>query len=233
MVSGSHRSRLRDALSALPLEGTPLEQICQACVALLGVTGAAAVLMSDDESGARVAASNTGAAQIEDLQFTLGQGPCLRAFRTSLPVIVPELLGTDASSWPEFAEQAVKAGARAVFALPLCLGTIRLGVLYLYRSTPGPLTDEQLTDALGLADFTTAEVLTSQSGSEPEELGRELGGGWTRRAIVHAATGMAAAQLDTDLAEALARIRQHAAAEGRSIYSVAADVVERRLRFEP
>ena len=44
---------------------------------------------------------------------------------------------------------------------------------------------------------------------------------------------MVAAQLSSDVGDALARLRAHAYAEDRTLTSVAADVVARRLRFDP
>ena len=50
--------------------------------------------------------------------------------------------------------------------------------------------------------------------------------------MIHQATGMIAAQLDDTVANALARLRAAAFASGRSMYDVAQDVVERRVRFD-
>lgn len=211
----------------------PLEQVCRGSVTLLDVSGAAVIVMSTEETGAAVVVSNAGAAAVEDLQFTLGEGPCLRAFQTGSPVFEPELLDGSLFRWPEFSRQAVAAGARAVFALPLQLGAVRLGVLYLYRAEPGMLTDAQLADGFELAEMTTTLLLEAQAGAVGTgDLAPSLAGGWAHRAVVHQAAGMVAAQAGVDLAEALARLRARAFGDDRSIYDVAFDVVERRLRFE-
>ena len=52
------------------------------------------------------------------------------------------------------------------------------------------------------------------------------------RIVVHQATGMIAAQLDATPADALARLRATAFQSGRSIYDIAQDVVERRVRLD-
>ena len=52
------------------------------------------------------------------------------------------------------------------------------------------------------------------------------------RIVIHQASGMIAAQLDDTMASALARLRAAAFANGRSMYDVAQDVVERRVRFD-
>jgi AmiR/NasT family two-component response regulator len=54
-----------------------------------------------------------------------------------------------------------------------------------------------------------------------------------RRAELFQAQGMVMVQLGVSLADALARIRAHAYATNRPLREVAADIVARRLRFDP
>jgi AmiR/NasT family two-component response regulator len=93
------------------------------------------------------------------------------------------------------------------------------------------LSPGHLADGLDLAEMAMMAVLELQSHAAPGELGAGLSDGWAHRAAVHQATGLVATQLDTKLADALARIRAHAFAEDRTIYSVAADIVSGALRL--
>jgi len=127
---------------------------------------------------------------------------------------------------------------RAVFAFPLRIGAISVGVLTAHRGVPGPLVEGQLADALALAEAVGVLLLHGApvgDGGDGVLLGEGRRGGWagpgTHRAEVHQATGMVSVQLDVSLAEALVRLRAHAYAQDRGIAEVAADVVARRLRF--
>jgi len=174
--------------------------------------------------------------ELEDLQFTLGQGPGLDA-AAGATVLIADLAAA-AARWPVFAPGAAALGVRAVFALPLRIGAISVGALLAHRATPGPLADGALADAFALADAVTVLLLHRQStGTDrAETAGDEPGPNWahpaTYRAQVHQATGMISVQLGVSLAEALVRLRAHAYADGRLIAEVAADVVARRLRFD-
>jgi AmiR/NasT family two-component response regulator len=53
------------------------------------------------------------------------------------------------------------------------------------------------------------------------------------RAEVHQATGMISVQLGVGLEEAFVRLRAHAFASNAGLGDVAAEVVDRRLRFGP
>lgn len=163
---------------------------------------------------------------LEDLQFTLGQGPGPQAAASGEPVLVSDLREQTAR-WPVFAPGAIDLKVRAVFAFPLRIGAISVGVLTAYRVAPGPLAGPQLADALALADAITAVLLDRADGPRA---------GWaqpaTYRAEVHQAVGMISVQLDVSMAEALVRLRAYAYGNERPIAEVAADVVARRLRFE-
>lgn len=92
------------------------------------------------------------------------------------------------------------------------------------------LSDDQLSDALAAAAIARDAVLSGQYASGGlEDL---LAAAGIDRLVVHQATGMIAAQLDETVANALARLRAAAFTSGRSMYDLAQDVVERRVRFD-
>jgi hypothetical protein len=230
-MDGDRLAPLVARLDALAPGCARLEQVCRGSVTLLDVSGAAVILMAEQEPGALTASFGARVAEVEDLQFALGEGPCLEAHRQGAPVFVPDLSDGHQEQWSAFAVAAVAMGARAVFVLPLQLGAIRLGVLYLYRDQPGMLSPTQIADALDLAELAVLTALDLQRHATGGWLAPGLEGDWAHRAAVHQATGMVSAQLSTDLTGALLRIRGHAAESKRSIYTVAADIISGRLRL--
>ena len=70
--------------------------LCGACVAVLDVSGAGITLMGGTNTGP-VCCSNDRMRALEELQFTLGEGPCQDAFRTGQSVSVPDLSADDAN----------------------------------------------------------------------------------------------------------------------------------------
>jgi hypothetical protein len=136
-------------------------EICRACVTCLGVDGAAISLLTATASRETLPATDPTAATLEDLQFTLGEGACMEAALSGRPVLVPDIGDHVLTSrWPMFADAvAEQTDVRALFALPLQLGTINLGVLDLYRTTAGPLRGHELRDALAAADTATLMLL--------------------------------------------------------------------------
>ena len=204
-----------------------------ACTNALPVTGVGLALMTGDGHAGTVAVSDEPAAAMEELQFTLGEGPCMECSATDRPVLQPDLARTGPGRWPEFSSGALGVGIRAIFALPLQVGAIRLGVLDLYRDTIGDLTTDELTEALDFADAATALLLHLQGQTSLE--GPGLGGIEVieDRAEIHQATGMISVQGGMKMADALVRLRARAYASERPILEIAHDVLVHRISFDP
>ncbi|HUY25012.1 MAG TPA: GAF and ANTAR domain-containing protein [Candidatus Saccharimonadales bacterium] len=204
------------------------DHLCQLSAEVAGVTGAGIMLMSDDPFPQGSLCSTDGvSALIEELQFTLGQGPCIDAFRDDQVVSEPDLAGPTSFRWPALCPPLLAAGARALFGFPLRVGGIRMGALNLYQDHPGDLSAAQHADALSLA-YVSARVVLSQSG-DLDVLG--AGPGADFHLVVHQAAGMVSVQLGVSLAEALVRLRARAFAQDTNVDKVADLVVSRTLRF--
>ncbi|MFF2129385.1 hypothetical protein ACFVW1_29195 [Streptomyces olivochromogenes] len=118
--------------------------------------------------------------RLEELQLTLGQGPCVDAYLHGSAVLTPDLpTGELQHRWAVFADAAVEAGARASFVLPPQMGAISPGVLDLYSDVPTVLDTEEPADALAFADLATLLLLDApieETGAPIEETGAPIGG---------------------------------------------------------
>lgn len=228
-------NRLMRILAQLSSGGTTepeAARLCQVCAKVAAVSGAGIMLMTGDEEQGSLCSSDEVSTVIEELQYTLGEGPCVDAYHTNRPVIEPDLAEPANPRWLAFTPPAVEAGARAIFGFPLQVGAVRLGALNLYRDQPGPLSDEQYADALVLAGVAAQAVLGMQAQAPPGMLAAELDQEANFRFVVHQAAGMVAVQLGISVGEAILRLRAHAFGNERLLVEVAEDVVARRLRFD-
>ena len=227
------RDILVSILSDTPERPASLPQrLCSAAASSLTVTGVGMAMMTDRGHEGVVGATDGAARTMEDLQFSLGEGPCLDASTQGRPVLQPDLARTAPQRWLGFGPAVLEAGVAAIFAFPLNIGGIRLGVLDLYRDTPGNLDQAEVRVALTYADAASVLLLHLQSQMGPDEgLHPQLVDGVSGRPEVHQATGMISVQAAVGLTEALLLLRAHAFAHDRPIIDVAHDVVQRRLRF--
>jgi hypothetical protein len=214
---------------------TQSARICALCTDLLGVSGAGISVVTTAGNRGTVCASDPISARIEELQFTLGEGPCVDAVRSGIPVLVGDLSEPGdlvVERWPAFLEGAAAAGVRAVFAFPLRIGAINVGAMDLYRAAPGDLTASQLPAALMAADAAALAILRLDTGTD-DLFADDSDINSTYQLQVHQATGMVSVQAGVSMEEAFLLLRARAFAAGRPIVDVATDVVERRLRFGP
>lgn len=202
--------------------------LCSTCVDVLQVSGAGISIMSGHHSGP-VCSSSEVVRRLEDLQFSLGEGPCHDACTTATVVTEPDLARTHRPAWPNYTPAALDLGACAVFAFPLSMGAGVVGVLTLYHDRVGVLSDDQLADAQVLATMLPSLLSAIQARGPEPLLVSELSDFEAHRAEVHQACGMTAVQLDIDVDEALIRIRARAYATSQTVAHVAQEIVAHRL----
>ncbi|MEU7485394.1 ANTAR domain-containing protein [Streptomyces sp. NPDC042319] len=199
------------------------------CAETLGLTGVTVSALTRGRSLELIwhAPADTLGAALEDLQYTLGEGPSLECAHHNRAVLEPDLARTPETRWPVFLPDALHVGAGAFFAFSLRIGAIQLGVFAGYRTRPGALGPQQYRDALSFTDSATYLLL----GGVPAAGGRrdplaDLAA--LHRAEVHQATGMLSVRLRISLDEALLAIRTEAFSSGRPLLEVARDVIARR-----
>jgi GAF domain-containing protein len=190
------------------------------------------MLMSGDVPRGSLCVTDEVSGLIEELQYTLGEGPCVDAYREDKVVAEPDLADPVTRRWAAFTPPALEAGVRAVFGFPLRAGAVRLGALNLYRGCAGPLSGDQHADALVVAGVAARWVLEAQAGAPSEVIARELEIGADFHYIVHNAAGMVSVQQGISVAEALIRLRAFAFGSDRLLADVAGDVVARTLRLD-
>ena len=204
-----------------------LDWLCQAAVVVTEVSCCGITMVTRGGQSVTAHASDDRARAVEDLQHTLGEGPGVAASESGAAVLVPDLRnGADhgQSRWPVFARDAVEFGVLAAFAFPLLLGTSRIGAMSLYRTTPGGLSSEQLSQSLVAAD-SVALTLAENGDGLPTRIDH------MDPMRVHQAAGMAMVQLGLPIDQALLRMRSVAFAEGRSVDELADEILNRRRRM--
>lgn len=207
-------------------------RLCGVCAEVTSATGAGIMLMSGDVPRGSVCTTDAVSALIEQLQYDLGEGPCVDAYHQDRPVSEPDLANASSGRWPAFTGPVVDAGARAVFGFPLQVGVVRLGALNLYCDRPGRLDDDRHADAMLMARLVAQALMLLQAGAPEGMLASELEANADFQYVVHQASGMVAAQLEVTVAQALIRLRAYAFGNDRPLSEVARDVVDRRLRFD-
>lgn len=153
----------RTLITDSPIQGI-LDHFVKRIVEVLPISSAGVTLISAGVAPHYVAASDAAALRFEQLQSNLGEGPCVHAYETGQPVVVPDL--SVERRFPRFTPAAATAGLGAVFTYPMHDGDGRLGALDLYRDVPGELDSHDMASAQTLADVAAAYLLNAQARDE-------------------------------------------------------------------
>jgi hypothetical protein len=213
-------------------DNDPVSSLCLATTDVLGVCGAGLVLMSAGRTLACVGVSDSVTEVVEQLEYTLGDGPCVEAYRNKTPVFDPDLADETTIRWPEFRSGALAAGVKAAFGFPLLVDWVCIGALTLSHDRPGALTDRQVGDALVVADLAGRMLLRWQADAAPGTVAWQLEHVPKHGIEIHQATGRISVQADVSLTDALVLLRAYAFANDRPIGEIAHDVASGELRFD-
>jgi GAF domain len=205
-----------------------LDTLLRSCCRSIGLDGAGVSMLTAGGSREPFHATDEIAWEVERLQFTLGEGPCVDVASRGGPVLVADLSDEQdevAKGWPVFRGEAARAGVRAIFAFPMRVGAINLGAVDVYRTVPGELSDGHLGNALSSIDRVALILLDHPTGYHDHDPGS------VSDVLVHQAAGMVMVQTNSSIEQALARLRATAFAEASTVSQVAADVVHGRRRL--
>ena len=208
------------------------DRLCEACVVLFDVDAAAISLVFDGANSGTLGASGEPARMYDELQFTLGEGPCLDSVAGRIPILVVDLADPGEARWPAYGPAMLSHQIRGVTAIPIVVAGEFVGALDLFRAQPGPLPGEDLAGGVAAAELAGIPLLDLLSADLEAAVADPDSDAWAElntlsRAEVSQATGMLVAQLEVEPAEALVRLRAHAYATGRSATDVARDILDR------
>ncbi len=215
-------------------ERPDLDQLCEACVRVLDIDGMSLAMISGQAIRETLCARGRHALQIDQLQFTVGEGPCLEACSTGKPMSVPDLLDETDERWPVFTSAVFEIAPelRAIFGFPLLVGSQGIGAMNLYRHSPGDLGEKQRREARRACEIAVPIILADL----PLQRDSEFGSYFQKHAVidrtaVYRATGLLMLDQELTSQEAFDRLRAFAFSEGRLVEDVAEDVVAHRLRL--
>lgn len=211
--------------------------LCEACVLLLDVDAAAISLVFDGASSGTLGSSGASARVYDELQFSLGEGPCLDAVTRRIPILVVDLADPAEARWPAYRPAMLAHQVRGVYAIPVVVAGEFVGALNLFRTQPGPLPGAHLVGAVAASELAAIPLLDLLDADLQAAVADPTSNAWAElntlsRSEVSQATGMLVAQLEVEPAEALVRLRAHAYATGRGVTDVARDILDRRLKLE-
>jgi GAF domain-containing protein len=126
-----------------------LERFIMSAVGVLGVTGAAVMLLDPRGTLHAFGASDSAGEELEKAQTRLGMGPSVDATRSGATVAVDDLH----FEYPALAELLTGAAVKSVLCVPVLVRGQAIGNLNAYRNRPGPWSERDRRAAAAYADL--------------------------------------------------------------------------------
>ena len=197
------------------------------------------VTMRPDGRPATVASSDDFALRVDEIQYSVGSGPCLDSLRDGRDVHIAELMKE--KRWPAFTSHALAHGVRSSMSVPLTgpIGTV--GVLNLYAPRPRAYDDVAQQRATVFAATATGAVALARRMAEQTQLSEDLRTALSNRSLIDQAIGILMAQSGLTARAAFEVLRRTSHTRNLKIREVATRLVEsltgtapdEEVRFQP
>lgn len=191
--------------------------------AIPGADGAGVTLLQNNEPDTVVASADF-VRDIDDIQYSLGQGPCITAAATAATVRSGSL-GQDAQ-WPVFGPRAQHLGVHSVLSLPLLAGDETIGAMNVYAYAADAFTERAAELGELFAVPAAVSVANARALAAATLLAQRLENALTNRAMIDHAIGILISRSGYTPAEAFSALRAISQRENRKLNVVAQSLVD-------
>lgn len=217
-----------ERLTGLLLEDSSLEGLLTQVLELTSraITTSAAVSVTaidDDGSYLTVAATSVDARHVDDLQYELGQGPCVDSLETGEEHHLVDLASE--RRWPDFRERAMDLGFASVLSVPLCATGRPIGALNIFAATAAGLADADIELARRIAAPAATTLANAHAYRQANRLAGQLQDALEGRGLIERAKGVLMATQGCSEDEAFALLRRASQERNVKLRDVAQTIV--------
>lgn len=220
------------ALSGLLTEHRPMQEtlvdIAEFAVhAIPGAEGAGLTVLEDDRPQTVVASADFVRA-VDDVQYGLGEGPCLLAVESRLTQTSGSLGGE--ARWPRFGPRVGRMGVHSVLSLPLLLPDRVIGAMNVYAHEKNAFGPEAIRIGESFARPAAVSVCNAQILAQSQRLAGQLAAALTNRAVIDQALGVIMSRTGAGPDEAFDRLRAMSQAQHLKVSEVARVLLDEAIR---
>lgn len=216
------------ATSQVPLTDMLTQVAAFAVRAIPGADGAGLTLLNNGQAE-YVVTSAAFVREIEEIQYSIGEGPCITAADERRTVRAGSL-GND-RQWPRFGPRIARLGVHSTLSLPLLTGPGDVvGALNVYARAEHAF-DERAAELAELYAIPAAvSVQTARDLMQARTLAAQLQTALTSRAVIDQAMGIMISRSGCSQAEAFERLRAVSQKENRKVAIIAQQIVDDAIR---
>jgi GAF domain-containing protein len=170
-----------------------------------------------------VASSDAFAAQVDEIQYGIENGPCLSAMRNGKVVHVEDTAAEP--RWGTFETEAADRGVGSSLSMPLTADGLHVGALNLYAPDAGTFGEAEYRRAEAFAATATGALTLAIRHAEQADLTEHLRSALASRAVIDQALGIIMAQQRCASEEAFGILRAASQHRNVKLRQVATDIV--------
>jgi GAF domain-containing protein len=195
--------------------------------AIPGADGAGLTLMEEHRVDT-VVATAPFVREIDTIQYSLGEGPCIMAAAVGRTIRSGSLGG--APEWPRFGARVARLGVHSVLSLPLLTPEGTVGAMNVYARRRD--TFDERAGRIGelFAEPAAIAVQNAQVLAQARRLAGQLRQALTSRAVIDQACGIVMSRSGCSAEEAFDRLRALSQSENRKLAAVARSLVDDAVR---
>lgn len=215
------------ATGSLNLEDLLTKVATFAVGAIPGADGAGLTLLENDRADT-VVTTAPFVREIDDIQYSIGQGPCISAAAEGQTVLSGSLGGD--RRWPKFGARVARLGVHSAVSLPLITARGVVGALNVYAHAKH-VFDERAAELGELFAVPAAiSVQNAQVLAQTRRLANQLQNALESRGVIDRAVGVLMSRSGVTEAEAIDRLRTISQNEHRKLVVVAESIVDEAVR---
>lgn len=170
-----------------------------------------------------VAGSSSTAVMLDQIEQSLGEGPCIDALRTKSVVLLADV-ATD-PRWPDYQLQLAAHGCRSTLGVPMEIGDDSAAALNFFAPATGVFSAEVVAEAAGLADIAGRALRLAVRIGTARGRAEDLQAAMEHRTTIDLACGVVMAQNRCSQEEAMRILTRVSSNRNQKLRVVAGEIV--------
>ena len=216
-------AELTNLLLATPSVDALLDELARLASRVTTLAASSGITLRRNGAPVTAAASDALAANVDEVQYAQGDGPCLEAMRTRQVVTVSDLAAEN--RWGAFPRLAMRYGVRSSLSLPLSVDGDDHGALNIYATVPDAFGNATRRAGELFAAQATAALMIVRRMARQAALTDQLRDALASRSVIDQALGILMEQQRCDADQAFDLLRSASQHRNRKLRDVATDIV--------
>ena len=205
-----------------------LERVAEMATVALPAAAFVGLTLTSDGRARTAVFTHADAPQIDEAQYTSGDGPCLESSRTGEIYRIASTRTSD--RWPEFCRACVEHGIESTLSLPLTVNGETSGAMNLYSREEHAFDGNAMETARLFAAQAAVVIANAGAYWSARARAEQLDQAMQSRAGIEQAKGIIISTMRCDADEAFDILVKQSQQQNRKLHEIASEIVQNASR---